>query len=53
MTAGFQVIDVDQLGRPAQIVNTSGPRLPLDNALDHEERMRIMTSLLDAPEAST
>ncbi|MCW2789510.1 MAG: hypothetical protein JWP56_1813 [Aeromicrobium sp.] len=52
MSAGFRVIDVPELGRPAQIVNTSGPRLLLlDTALSDDERIRIMSTLID-PEAN-
>lgn len=45
---GFTVIIVERLGRPAQIVNTSGPRLLLlDADLSCEERIAIMATLLD------
>jgi hypothetical protein len=49
---GVTVIIVERLGRPAQIVNTSGPRLLLlDSELTCEERIRIMATLLDRPAA--
>jgi hypothetical protein len=53
MIAGVLVIDVPGLGRPAQIVKTSKPRLLLlDTALSDDERIRIMSTLIDGPEAN-
>lgn len=50
--AGFTVIIVERLGKPAQIVNTSGPRLLLlDADLPFDERMKIMACLLGRPAA--
>jgi hypothetical protein len=48
VSAAFQVVDVDELGKPARIVNTSGPRLLLlDTSLSDDERIRIMSCLIE------
>lgn len=44
---GVTVIDVENLGQPALVVNTSGPKLLLlDTALTHEQRVQIMSRFL-------
>lgn len=46
-TPGYTVIDVENLGQPAMIVRTSGPRLLLlDTGLTCDERITILTRLL-------
>lgn len=45
---GITVIEVENLGQNAIVVNTSGPRLLLlDAALTHEQRIEIMNCVLD------
>lgn len=44
---GVTVIDVERLGQPALVVNTSGPKLLLlDTGLTHEQRVEIMSRFL-------
>jgi hypothetical protein len=46
-TPGYVVIDVENLGQPAMIVRTSGPKLLLlDTALSCDERIKILARLL-------
>lgn len=44
----FRIIDVDDLGQPALVVNATGVRvLLLDSALTCEERTEILSCVVD------
>lgn len=49
----FRIIDVENLGQPALVVNTSGPKLLLlDTALSYKERVEIMNCVLGRHDAA-
>jgi hypothetical protein len=45
--SSYRIIDVENLGQPAMIVRTSGPKLLLlDTALSCDERIKILSRFL-------